>query len=444
VKYDLIIAGGGPAGLMAAATAAADGLKVLLLERKKDITATPRADASIFYWKFNVPDEYVEPINVTLGTGRPMLGPGTGINVTARFDFPGPGCSWEYDGPILNLYNYVKMSSTGRKAWCIKNELWGFYFSREEMLRSLLKKATATPAEIVSGAYVAGVENTAKGVNVRVRTAGGEVSHTARKVIAADGLNSIVVESLGLNRGRTPREVGAVCYILEGVEPDVRDPGTYIAFDVPSISHSTIFMGLHAEGGNMDLRQLTTTETVDKLELFMKHPRYASWFAKARLVRKTAVAATLHNPTLAQPVAGNVLIVGDAICAESFVQGAIAGGYQAAKAVSRELNGQPGFEDYTRWMHKSFAFFSGPDHFRQKTMRHLFAVAKPDEDDVEYIYKMIEEKGGAGHPAVFALEHMEILAQHRPAFHQRLKQAMDAVEAQAAKGGWQYNSNKAV
>lgn len=35
MKYDLIVVGGGPGGLMAAKTAAEDGLKVILVERKK-------------------------------------------------------------------------------------------------------------------------------------------------------------------------------------------------------------------------------------------------------------------------------------------------------------------------------------------------------------------------------------------------------------------------
>ncbi|MBW2183089.1 MAG: NAD(P)/FAD-dependent oxidoreductase, partial [Deltaproteobacteria bacterium] len=37
MKYDLIVIGAGPAGLMAARTAARDGLKVLLLEQRKKI-----------------------------------------------------------------------------------------------------------------------------------------------------------------------------------------------------------------------------------------------------------------------------------------------------------------------------------------------------------------------------------------------------------------------
>ena len=43
MKYDLIVVGGGPGGLMAAKTAAEDGLKVLLIERKRNITEIKRA-----------------------------------------------------------------------------------------------------------------------------------------------------------------------------------------------------------------------------------------------------------------------------------------------------------------------------------------------------------------------------------------------------------------
>jgi digeranylgeranylglycerophospholipid reductase len=47
-KYDVIVIGAGPAGLMAAKTAAEDGLKVALLERKTSIAEVTRACAMMF------------------------------------------------------------------------------------------------------------------------------------------------------------------------------------------------------------------------------------------------------------------------------------------------------------------------------------------------------------------------------------------------------------
>ena len=46
-KYDLVIVGGGPAGLMAARTAGENGLKTALLERKTEITKVRRVDGSV-------------------------------------------------------------------------------------------------------------------------------------------------------------------------------------------------------------------------------------------------------------------------------------------------------------------------------------------------------------------------------------------------------------
>ena len=54
-KYDLIVAGAGPAGLMAAKTAAEEGLSVLVIDMKRDI---PKIDRSCCTMLINEPNTH--------------------------------------------------------------------------------------------------------------------------------------------------------------------------------------------------------------------------------------------------------------------------------------------------------------------------------------------------------------------------------------------------
>jgi flavin-dependent dehydrogenase len=87
-KYDVIIIGAGPAGLMAAKTAAENNLHVALIEKRKDITQWTRADCMMFYGLeggFLGEDIKVEPGKVFF--------PKNGFNVT-------------YTGALYPLYNW--------------------------------------------------------------------------------------------------------------------------------------------------------------------------------------------------------------------------------------------------------------------------------------------------------------------------------------------------
>ena len=52
-EYDLTIAGAGPAGLMAAVTAAQEGLAVALIERKTEISSIKRSQAQKYLYYYN-------------------------------------------------------------------------------------------------------------------------------------------------------------------------------------------------------------------------------------------------------------------------------------------------------------------------------------------------------------------------------------------------------
>ena len=433
MKYDLIVVGGGPAGLMAAKTAAEDGLKVLLIERKKDITSTNRSDVSIFYWKFVIPDEYIEPIMVEIGTGKSLVDIGGG-KPTTRFNFLGPGFSIDYTGPIVPYYNFINLSPSGYQVYSIKNELWGFYYSREVILADLLGAVQKTKAEVLTETMALGAENISDGVKILVKTKSGEETLVARKAIAAEGVNSRIVESLGLNQNRQVlRHAKAVGYVLEGVkaDADVPDHCSWLSFLIPSISEGGVLMGLHAEAENVNMRHLLagSEETINK---FIKQSRYAPWFSNARLVRKTATGAYQRVPTLREPAMGNILIVGDAISQESWIQGAIACGYQGAKATLKELSGQKGYPGYTDWLHKAFAFFVYPDHFKLKARHHVLRMVCSNDEEADTIYRLFE--GKIGHPAFLMAEEPELIKDERPDLYQKLKKAIEDLDRIAVQG----------
>ena len=133
--YDLIIIGAGPAGLMASVVAGNAGLRVLLVERKKDVPKVTRSCCSMWI---------IEPMthgeSISVGHGRVVFR----IN-----DF----CV-EDRGERIPLRQNVKFSPGGKKL-TFANE-WdpvAVAFDKEELLRGLLKKAEAVGVKIAAGTH---------------------------------------------------------------------------------------------------------------------------------------------------------------------------------------------------------------------------------------------------------------------------------------------------
>jgi len=429
MKYDLIVVGGGPGGLMAAKTGAEDGMKVVLVEQKRNITEINRTCLQEFYIrklsaakaKYHG-DGYIEPVSLEVNEDN------------YRFHYPGPGFSLDYTGPLKPYYNMIEVSPSKYVIYSTKDNLRSFFYQKEAFLAGLLASAQKAVAEILPETIGVGAENTPDGVKVLVRGKTGEQTLEAKTAIAADGINSTIVDSLGLNKKRqvlSPRGIGMVGYELEGVETDL-PRFSVVCFCIPSINRlMTIIMGQLA--GDTTVVMSGTEEVLQKL---MKRPNFAPWFRHAQMVKKTAVVMGAKYGILTpigEPVEGNVVIVGDAGATfETWIQGAVASAYMAVKAIEKELNGQKGYPEYIDWWQKAF-YFNNPDYLRSVFGMFNLANAWTCDEDVDYVYSLFQDK--VGMPQAIIKENLELIKEGRPELYERLKKGFEEAEKWDSKPG---------
>jgi len=416
MKYDLIVVGGGPGGLMAARTAAEDGLKVIVVERKRNIAEIHRSCVQIFYLLKKHPvsgrtrsDGYIDPVSVESYADK------------TRFNFPVPGFSLDFHGCLRPYLNWLHLSPSGNIIYRyeVNERPWGFYFDKEALVAELLAEVEKAGVEVRSETLGLGAENTKDGVRVRVKTKSGEETLEARRAIAADGNGSKIVESLGLNKNRKVFRggiSGVASYIVEGVETGLLG-STWLTWAVPSINRdANIWLGMWAN--NRHVLETSATDPFGVLNKFMSDARYAPMFRHARVVKKDACTMRGITPApIKEPVAGNVVIVGDAASpGETWVQGAVACGYQAVKAIEKELDGQSGYPEFCAWWQQAFAF-NATDYM--KLIPDIYNMPKVcSDEEVDYIYNLLRDK--IGPPLALANNNLELIKAGRPELYEKL------------------------
>ena len=415
MKYDVIVVGAGPAGLMAARTAAEDGLKVLLVERKRDISEINRLCCQWTSINFSVFGTigriqkygYLEPIGLEVGTDK------------TRVNFPALGFSIDYNGPIRPYTRWMHLSPSGYPIHREKEgTVFGFFWEKESLLAGLLSEAEKAGVEVWNGTLALWAENISDGVKVRVRTKSGEQTMEARRAIAADGITSRIVDSLGLNEkrrvlGSADTAGGVTGYILEGVETEYR-LNTWLQITIPELSRPNFFMFMLA-GDRNGLGFIGKSEVIDQ---FMKFPYYESWFRNARVVRKIATSMGIHYTPIMEPVDGNVLIIADAAALiEVTNPGAIACGYQGARATLKELNGQKGYQEYTAWWQQ--AIESNAPEYGKGAARFYYLNGICSNEEIDYLYLLLQDQVGV--PGALVAKNLERIKGDRPELYDKLK-----------------------
>lgn len=428
--YDVVIIGAGPAGLMAAQTAAKAGLDVLLLEQKTDLTSVTRTCVAGLITEPDCDGE-----TVTVEGDRIIF---------HRNDF-----SIQYSGLWRDLKGFYFVSPAGsririeREATCVTR-----IFNKEVLLEDLLANATKSGVHTDQGTQAVKVQNMADEVVVTIRKKGSEQEVRGRFVIAADGVNSPIVENLGLNKERKFFGTMAVTsYILEGIESPY--PDALLAFvgrGQMQGCRGPFYFWPRPAGKPQDppLWELSYAQPVGEenlralLDRFFKQGKFSSWFKHAKVVGKTGGVLNFRTP-IAQPRIGNILIIGDAASfIEVYVQGAIMYGYRSAKAILAEMNGRPGLDEYMEYWQSSYEYFK-PGMIEQALRG--YGVHVLDDNDLDYLFGLTDSKSYKGYYNEFSfpgviqqalMAEVPTIMKERPELIQKIQNLFEKASAEEA------------
>ncbi len=186
MNYDVAIVGAGPAGLMAAKTAAENGLKTVLIEKRKDVSKITRACCQLF-----IMDENFQGETIRIEEGKVV--------------FTKNGFDVAYRGPLLNIMDKYFISPGGHAIHFTNkdNSPIVVKFDKGLLLQEIWDHCARLGVTLRDAASVCNAEEKSAGVELTIKVGGGFEKLHAKKLIVADGVNSKTAEKLGLNQGRT-------------------------------------------------------------------------------------------------------------------------------------------------------------------------------------------------------------------------------------------------
>ena len=383
--FDLIVVGAGPAGLMAAVTAAQESLTVALIERKTEISSIRRSCCSAL---INEPGTHEEFVSLEKNK-----------IVFHRADFSVP-----YEGPSIPLQQCIKFSPNGKRLVVEREEdPVAIAINKECLLEGLLSRARDLGVTILSNTQAIKAENADNMVKITVKQQDSPFEITSKAAIAADGVNSRLVESLDLNKDRKHFGVmQVITYFLTGVE--CPHPPAWMVFvgkgHVPS-GMGQLYLVPKPQKDGASVYELTygqpavgETSLQKDIQWFMEKGTFAPWFKNAKVTKSLSALLKFYTPVL-EPRAGRILIAGDAASyIEVYNQGGLMYGHAAASAIVKFLKTGRGLEDYTAFWKKTYGY-NQPGAIEAATQ--AFGLHVLEDAELDYLFGLTENETFKGY-----------------------------------------------
>lgn len=376
--FDVIIVGGGPAGLMAAKTAAEEGFKVVLLETKEHISRYTRPCCCMWLLEPGFHNE-----------GWSFKGDKILFH---RNDF-----TVSYKGNWVDLYRSVRLSPGGHTLIMGKrNYPIARVIDKQTLCEGLLSEVDRLGVDIRPQTTALEASEESGKVRVKIRHHDKHEYLSGKWLLAADGVNSRITDSLGFNQNRKILiRTQVVHYVYANVNSAYTDAWTrFIGYGFNGVSGTMIRKP--DQNGSTQIYEVSARPPAGKKISFGESIKklvtcslLRDWFKEAKLIRKMGCLWTCWEP-IKEPARGRIILAGDAPSfQEAEIQGALMCGFRAVKAIKMEMNGEHGIENYNRFWQESFEFNN--DQILKECCQG-FGMGNLKNDQFDYLFKLAEGK----------------------------------------------------
>ncbi|UCG74254.1 MAG: FAD-dependent oxidoreductase [Chromatiales bacterium] len=401
MKYDLVVVGGGPGGLMAARTASRQGMQVLVVEKNKAFgiarrlcSRLLRLGAGGFQSDIEVTDAGHRKITITIELDGER-------SVLHLKPLP-PDADVRYTGAWAASFNDTWFSPSGFKLHHkpTDDHFTGLIIDKDALLAGMAAECAEAGCELRAATQAVAIEDGPDSVTLELKSGDTRATVRARKAVIADGSFSPLLEQLDFNEGR--KVVGVrvkfLTLILDGVASNYVDTHR-VKFCFPSLHRGYITLSQYPPG-RFQLGATTTTGSQVNLptvlEHFMAESPYADWFAESKVLGRTGCNMDLRPPVW-EPAKGNVICAGDNVAyGETSIKHAMGCGYIAAHAMRSSLDGGNGNAEYNEFWQNSLNYFS--KQYRAQIGRTKSIPAVLNDEEADTLFRWLQDNSVCGLP----------------------------------------------